>query len=85
MLQAPTWVVMLVKSAFTPIKIVKGAGLFQRAGRTKEQAGGQLWSYLFWMMQNDQKNYQLCFFVKTVKYLVYFLDLSVTNHERLVR
>ena len=41
MLQAPTWVVMLVKSAFTPIKIVKGAGLFQRADQTKVQAGGR--------------------------------------------
>ena len=29
--------------------------------------------------------YQICFFVKTVKYWVYFLGLSVKNHERLVR
>ena len=46
MLQAPTWVVMLVKSAFTPIKIVKGAGLFQSAGRTKGEISSDLYRLL---------------------------------------
>ena len=29
--------------------------------------------------------YQICFFVKTVEYWVYFFDLSGKDHERLVR